>query len=307
MKCLVLGGGGFLGSHLCTALLGLGHQVRIFDRPNSVLGRFADCGLVEIIEGDFGNNNDIDAALDDCEIVFHLISSTIPKSSNDNPIHDVETNLVGTLQLLELSRRHPLRKIVFLSSGGTVYGIPKITPIRENHKTDPFCSYGITKLAIEKYLHLYHKLYGIDYCILRIANPFGEGQRVSSGQGAVAVFLNKALQKETIEIWGDGTTIRDYIYVSDVIDAILKAMFTKSHQKIFNIGSGKGYSLIDILNEIERLIQRQVNRTFMEPRSFDVPINVLDIGLAQKVLNWTPKISFQEGLVKTLKWMRERS
>jgi len=186
MKCLVLGGGGFLGSHLCDALLAKGYAVRIFDRPNLKRYRiFSADEDVEWLEGDFVNQEDVAQAVPGCDIIYHLVSTTLPKSSNDNPVYDIETNVVSSLHLLEVARKADIRKIIFVSSGGTVYGIPNETPIKETHPTNPVCSYGISKLSIEKYLKLYHSLYGVDYCILRLANPYGERQRTVDAQGAV--------------------------------------------------------------------------------------------------------------------------
>src|SRR5262249_42060795 len=142
--------------------------------------------------------------LEGCQTCFHLVSTTLPKSSNADPVFDVESNVLATIRLLTQAIQTGLKKVVFVSSGGTVYGVPKQIPILETHATDPMCSYGITKLSIEKYLHLFHVLHGLDYTVLRLSNPFGEGQRVHASQGAVAVFLGKVLRGETVEIWGDG-------------------------------------------------------------------------------------------------------
>ncbi len=176
----------------------------------------------------------------------------------------------------------------------------------ETHPADPVCSYGIAKLAIEKYLGLYHYLYGIDYCILRVANPFGEGQRVVSSQGAVAVFLHRALKNELIEVWGDGSVVRDYVYIGDVVDAFLKAMDYTGSPRTFNIGSGRGYSLNELLEIIESLIGHPVPRIYKEARTLDVPVNVLDISSARECLNWQPRTLLKDGLMKTLEWMRKQ-
>ncbi len=305
MKYLILGGGGFLGSHLSDALLAQGHSVRIFDRPNLRRYReFLASEAVEWLEGDFDNKDDLAQAVPGCDVIFHLISTTLPKSSNDNPVYDVQTNVIGTLHLLELARRESVRKLVFVSSGGTVYGVPKQVPIKESHPTDPVCSYGITKLAIEKYLGLYHSLHGLDYCVLRVANPYGERQRVNATQGAVTVFLHKALRNETIEIWGDGSVVRDYIYVGDFVDAALKACSCQGDQRVFNIGAGKGKSLNDVLAAVESLLGAEVQRRYVSSRSFDVPTNVLDISLAKEALHWHPTIPFREGLSRTMNWLQ---
>jgi UDP-glucose 4-epimerase len=306
MKCLILGGGGFLGSHLTDALLAQGHTIRIFDRANLARYRtFLNGEPIEWMEGDFTNRAEVAQAVSGCDVVFHLVSTTLPRSSNDNPAFDVESNVIGTLHLLEAMRRHGAQKIVFTSSGGTVYGVPRDVPIGESHPTEPICSYGIGKLAIEKYLHLTHVLHGIDYCVLRLANPFGERQRLNAAQGAVAVFMHKALRGETIEIWGDGSVIRDYFHVSDAVSALLKAMTYRGEDRIFNIGSGSGKSLNEILAAIEVLLGSPVARTNLAGRAFDVPSNVLDISKARELLGWTPQLSFGDGLARTADWIRQ--
>lgn len=306
MKCLILGGAGFIGSHLAQELLAEGHEVSIFDRPNLVLPpELSVDPRIEWFEGDFLNEDDLARAVPGSEVIFHLVSATLPKSSNDNPVYDVESNVMGTLRLLNLARTHAVKRVIFASSGGTVYGLPHTLPISESHSTEPLVSYGITKLAIEKYLHMYQELYGIDYCVLRIANPFGERQRVSAAQGAVAVFLHRAMHNQTIHIWGDGSVTRDYVYVKDVTAALVKALSYQGRQRVFNIGSGQGLSLNQILVAIENLLGRAVPRSYEHGRKFDVPVNVLDITCAREQLGWQPAVSFQDGLVNTLAWLRE--
>jgi UDP-glucose 4-epimerase len=179
-------------------------------------------------------------------------------------------------------------------------------PIAENHPTQPRCSYGIHKLAIEQYLHLYHSLHGLEYCVLRLANPFGERQRSDASQGAVTVFLDQALRGEEVTVWGDGCAVRDYIYVGDVARAFCLAATHTSPTGVFNIGSGKGHSVNELLLSIESLLQRPVPRNYSQARLFDVPMNVLDIGLADRELGWQPRVSFQEGLDRTLRWLQTR-
>ncbi len=303
-RFLILGGAGFIGSHLCDALLSAGHSVRLFDRLGVPPYRvFTEQEPIEWIQGDFSSTADIEKAVDGCQIVFHLVSTTLPKSSNDDPVYDVESNVVGTLRFLDAARHAGVEKIVFVSSGGTVYGVPQLIPISETHPTDPVSSYGIGKLAIEKYLHLYEVLHGMEYCVLRLANPFGERQRVNAAQGAVAVFMNRAIHNQPIEIWGDGSVVRDYIYIANVVDALVKAAFYSGKERLFNIGSGQGKSLNDILAAIEVLLNRPVNRTYLASRSFDVPANVLDITHAQKHLAWSPQVSFETGLTSTFLWL----
>ncbi len=305
MKCLILGGGGFIGSHLSDKLLKNGYAVRIFERLGLKKYRtFLPSEDIEWFEGDFLNIDDLERAVIGCDFIYHLISTTLPKSSNDNPIYDVQTNVLGTLNLLQLLRKIKITKIIFLSSGGTIYGIPETIPILENHPLRPLCSYGITKLTIEKYLHLYNKLYDLPYCVLRFANPYGERQPISGAQGVVSVFLHKAMKGEIIEIWGDGSVVRDYIYIEDAVNAMLRVLECDCDKHVFNIGSGEGHNLNDILIEIETLLGCPVKRTYLQGRPLDVPVNVLDISRAKHFLQWFPEISFQDGLSKTLMWLK---
>ncbi len=307
-KCLVLGGGGFMGMHLCKALLERGYPVRVFERPvveSLAVERARD--PIEWVYGDFANRTDVAAAVAGCDIIFHLISTTLPKNSNDNPLYDVETNLGGTLGMLEAARAAGASRIIFVSSGGTVYGIPKEIPISESHPTDPICSYGITKLAIEKYLHLYHRLHGLDYLVLRIANPYGEGQRPDAAQGAVAVFLNRAIKGHAIEVWGDGNVVRDYLYIGDVVEALIRSIDYRGDRRIMNLGSSRGHSVNELLKDIEDLTGRRIERIYSEARPFDVPINVLDSTKARDLLGWEPRVSLREGLARTLRWLERSS
>jgi UDP-glucose 4-epimerase len=215
----------------------------------------------------------------------------------------VESNVVGTIRLLHHAVENRLQKVIFVSSGGTVYGTPTETPISESHPTDPVCSYGITKLMIEKYLALFQKLHGLDYTVLRLANPFGEGQRVSATQGAIAVFLGKVLQGDPVEIWGDGSVVRDYVYISDVVDALLLSIAPSKGGHVFNIGSGCGHSLNEVLSTIEEATQRRAIRRYRDARIFDVPTNVLSIDAARKFLGWRPQVSFSTGIKRFAQWL----
>jgi UDP-glucose 4-epimerase len=301
-SCLVLGGAGFIGSHLAEALARDGQHVRIFDRPH--VDRLPQLQRFELFTGDFLNPQALAPALAGAEVVFHLISTTLPKNSNDNPAYDVESNVLGTLRLLELCRKHKVRKLVFVSSGGTVYGPPRSVPVREDHPTEPICSYGVHKLMVEKYLQLEHHLHGLDYCVVRPPNLYGPRQRLDTAQGAVAVFLDRALRDEPIEIWGDGSVVRDYIYIADAVDALLKAARFKGEPRVFNLGSGRGTSLKELVAEIEKLVGKPVKVNYSAARALDVPVNVLDASAAAKHLGWRASTPLAEGLRRTYDWLR---
>ena len=306
MKIVIFGGGGFIGSTIADRLLQDGHQLRIFERPRVPPYRqFRSSESVEWITGDLMSSADIGDAINGVDIVLHLVSTTLPKNSNEDPIFDIQSNLIASLQLLAAMVKNKVPKIIFISSGGTVYGDPVYTPIDENHPTNPTVSYGIVKLAIEKYLLLYKNLYGISATILRVSNPFGERQRIETAQGAVGVFISRALKNQPIDIWGDGEVVRDYVYVSDVAEAFAKALAYTGTQSIFNISSGCGTSLNQLINKIEQVIGHKVVKNYLPFRPFDAPISVLDNSLAQKELAWSPTISIDVGIVKTINWMKK--
>ncbi|MDP5238449.1 NAD-dependent epimerase/dehydratase family protein [Uliginosibacterium sp. 31-16] len=305
-KCLVLGGRGFIGSHLVEALLAQGYSVRSFDRPNvtsPLHGSHLKHPNFELCEGDFVSEAEVASALEGCDFCYHLVSTTLPKSSNADPVFDIESNVLGSVRLLTHAVRLGLKKVIFVSSGGTVYGVPKSVPVTEDHPTDPICSYGITKLAIEKYLQLFYELHGLDYAVLRLANPFGEGQRLHASQGAVAVFLGKILIGEPVEIWGDGSVVRDFIYISDVVDALLAALVKTEGERIFNIGSGRGHSLNELIRAIEKVTGRVADCRYLPGRAFDIPSNVLCNARASQGLGWSPEVGFEEGLEKFVTWL----
>lgn len=304
MKIVIFGGGGFIGSAIVDRLLLDGHDVRIFERPRvEPYRKFSETEQVEWITGDMLSIHDISLALEDRDLVIHLVSTTLPKSSNEDPIYDVQSNLVGTLQILNAMVAMKIRKIVFISSGGTVYGTPKYLPIDESHPCEPQVSYGITKLAIEKYLLLYERTHGIKTVILRVANPFGKRQRVETAQGAVAVFLHRAISGQPIEVWGDGSVTRDYIYIDDVADIFARAVNYNGSKSIFNVSQGVGTSLNELIALIEETLGYPIEKRYLPARNFDVPISVLSNNLARQELGWAPKVSLQKGIKITAEWM----
>lgn len=301
MNCLVLGGNGFIGSHLVDQLLAEGHTVRVFDKYAEYYRK--PLPAVDYQYGDFGNRGLLMEALTGIDVVFHLISTTLPKTSNDDPAFDVQSNVVETVFLLEQCMARQVKKIIFISSGGTVYGKPSTLPIPENSPTDPECSYGITKLAIEKYLYLFWYLHGLDYTILRLANAYGERQRPTATQGAIPVFLERAMRNDEIVVWGNGSVVRDYIHVKDIAHALLKALTYSGENKIFNIGSGQGHSLNEVIDVIEKVTGQALRVKYADARSFDVPINVLDISSARDYLQWEPTVSLFEGITRMHTWI----
>jgi UDP-glucose 4-epimerase len=305
-KSLVLGGAGFIGSHLVESLLKKGHHVTVFDKigikTDNLKNVISD---IELIEGDFLDEHYLEILPKNMDYIFHLISTTIPATSNLNPVYDVQSNLAPSVKLIEESVKNKIKKFIFISSGGTIYGIPEKTPIPESHEKKPINSYAITKLGVEKFLHLYSHLSGLDYTVLRMSNPYGPRQPYDKGQGVIAVFIHKILSGEPLEIWGDGSQIRDYMYISDAIQAFITALEKDTPSKIYNFGSGKPTSLKEIIQILRDVTDVDFDIKYKESRSTDVPTNVLDISLAQKELGWYPTIDLREGIEKTWIWFRQ--
>jgi len=307
-RCLVLGGCGFIGSHIVDGLLESGYRVRIFDKANIDTQNINHViNDVELIEGDFTNETDVASAVKGMEYIFHFIGTTLPKTSTDNPVYDVESNVVSTLKLLDISLKEKIKKIIFASSGGTIYGIPQSIPIPEDHPTNPTCSYGISKLMIEKYLELYHTTRGLDYVCFRISNPYGERQNFQSIQGALAVFLGLVKEAKPVTVWGTGNITRDYIYIKDIVFVLIKALQTKTRWKVFNLGSGTGTTLNELIELIREVTRQKVKVLYSEGRAIDVGVNVLDVSRVEEELGFIPKTSLREGVKKTWEWLNRLS
>lgn len=297
MNTLVLGGNGFIGSHLVDKLIAEGHAVRVFDKYKE---RFRKpIPGVEYCFGDFGNRGLVSNAILDIDIVFHIISTSIPKTSNDDPVYDVQSNVIESLFLFEKCIKQRVKKVVFISSGGTIYGAPQTLPVKEHDPKNPLCSYGITKLMIEHYLFLYNQLNRLNSIIIRPSNPYGPRQNPKGIQGIIPVVLGKLKENEIIKIWGDGEIVRDYIYVEDLVDGIYRAALLDVSYTIFNLGSGVGHSINEILRIIRKVTRLEIKVAYTKKRSFDVPKIYLDISRAKEELSWEPVTPLADGIKKT--------
>ena len=301
MNVLVTGGTGFIGSHVCDALQKRGHFIRVFSRKPEQYR--APLPGVEYYLGDMADTFYLSEAMNGMDAVIHLVSSTVPGTSNLDPVADINFNLASTVRMLELMRQAGPKRIVFLSSGGTVYGEPTRLPVTEDEALKPLCSYGVTKIAIEHYLGMYAFLYGFEPVVLRASNPFGPRQGRLGIQGLVAAFLNRIVAGKPLTIWGDGEVIRDYFYVSDLADLCALAVESKA-TGIFNAGSGEGTS-INRMIELISLATQQTPEVHYEPqRKFDVRETYLDISRAQTAFGWTPVVNLKDGLAQHWEWLR---
>jgi UDP-glucose 4-epimerase len=302
MVVLVLGGSGFLGRHLLRRLAREDIIVRAYGRR-----LVTSPGKVEFIYGELLDRSRLRGALEGVDCVFHLAWSTLPQTSNEDPQADVQGNVIAGIGLLEACVEAGVQTVVFPSSGGTVYG-PAMggLDLTEAHPTNPISSYGITKLAVEKYLALYRHLHGLDYRILRISNAYGEGQQPDRPQGLIGVVLRRIAAGEPIQVWGDGQVVRDYVYAGDVVDCCVRAALARlppDGPRIFNVGSQQGRSVSEILSTVFAVTGREPNVRHTPARPFDVARSVLSSRLAHEVLEWEARTTLDQGVARTWQWV----
>ncbi len=305
-SCIIFGGNGFLGSHLAANLVSKDVAVKVFDidsKPSSFLMPLIN--KINYIPGDFLNTSDYEPHLEGVDSVFHYISTTSPKTSSKNPIYDIETNLMGSIQLLKSCVKKKVIKVIYPSSGGTIYGLNPALPSSEQSPADPPNPYAITKFAVENYLKLFYHDYGLDYLVLRYSNPYGEGQNLLKEQGVVASFLEKLYQQQLPVILGDGTSVRDYIYIDDAIEATVRLSLKNTRDKIFNIGSGTGVSLNELYATILTVTGKKITPQYIKSKAHVyVPKIFLDISRVTHELDWKPGVSLAQGLRKTWNWIQ---
>jgi UDP-glucose 4-epimerase len=299
---LILGGFGFIGSNLIEELLSRGlYHVVVFEFKG-VVNRFSD--RVTVCYGDYNNTEDLEFIFRNYSIdtVFHLISTTVPLTSNDNLEYDIDSNLVGTIRLLKIMVKYHVKRLVFLSSGGTVYGKVSHDKVDENHPTNPISAHGIIKLSIEKYIQLHHHLHGLNYLILRASNPFGP-YHVSDKQGILNVAIRRALNHEPLVIWGDGSVVRDYIYVKDVSRIMGDLIEKDIWNNIINIGTGIGYSINHILKFISEL-PLDLTVEYAPAHKYDVPYIVLNNNKLRSFIDYEPT-EIRKSIRYTYEWQEK--
>ncbi|WP_205703434.1 NAD-dependent epimerase/dehydratase family protein [Hymenobacter radiodurans] len=300
----IIGGAGFIGKAVVEELL-----LRN-DRQVIVVGRAPAAShlpaTVRYVQNPTGATDELlEGLLAGVDEVIDLAYATVPQTSFHNPVNDILVNLPEAVRLFEHASRWSLRKFVWVSSGGTVYGHAHNVPLTEEHTTNPVSPYGITKLAIEKYAHLYHHTAQLPIVCVRPSNAYGEGQRVYAGQGFVATAIASLLDRRTLSLFGEEGTIRDYLHVRDVARGIVAALVDGQAGQVYNIGSGVGHSnrqVLDILAPLAVARDLPLNIQILPERAFDVKVNVLDSSKLHAHTGWTPTVRFEEGLQQTWEW-----
>jgi UDP-glucose 4-epimerase len=304
MKILVTGGAGFIGSHVVDALLADGHEVVIVDdlstgRQQNLnpRARFYQVDirspqLAEVFEQERP------------EIVDHHAAQMDVRRSVAEPLFDADINVRGTLNLLEIARTHGTRKVIYVSTGGAVYGEPRYLPCDEDHPIDPICQYGVSKHVVEHYLHVYQHLYGLDYTVLRYPNVYGPRQNPRGEAGVVAIFTGRMLAGKPITINGTGQQERDFVYVADCARANVLAL-NKGSATIFNLGTNQGTSVNLLFSTLANIIQYSSEPTMGPAKPGETFKIYLDGRRAQANLGWSATVSLEQGLRQTVKHFRE--
>lgn len=300
----MIGGGGFLGRHLAPRLMAAGRRVTVMGR-SATPGHDLPAGAGYVC-GSFGNTDLLRDLLESHEEVIHLAYATAPNTSFDDPLGDLLENLPPTVRLFaEVAARG--RRLLLVSSGGTVYGQGRTLPIAEDHPTQPISPYGVTKLTLEKYAYLYFVAHGLNVVCVRPSNAYGEGQRPFTGQGFVSTAMASAMRGQSVRIFGERGSVRDYIYAGDLAEGIASVLEYGVPGEVYNLGTGVGRSNLDVVRAIMPLMEEIgcAIRAVHEPaRVFDVHENILDCTRLRNRSGWQPQMTFVEGLRRTREWLR---
>jgi len=291
MNVMVIGGDGFIGSHLVDRLVELGHRVTVFDRCPHLVTRNLEQhkGAIRVISGEFANKIDLMNGLRGNDIVFHFVWASTPITSWNDPYLEVDENIRLSVKLAEAAVESGIKKIVFPSSGGTVYGIQQHNKVNESCLPNPVSPYGIAKLSVEHFLNYYRKSANLSCDVYRIGNAFGPRQPGSSAQGVIAVWMSKILSGEKIIVYGDHETLRDYVYVKDIAHLVAYSMTNLDQSGTMNIGTGQGTSIMELLDIFKMVIDIPFNYEIKPKRPSDNSSVVLDNSL---ILSYFPDFSF---------------
>lgn len=306
MNIMILGAAGFIGTNLTIKLAeNKEDKITLVESDINYFCHIEKFNFFNVAIEEYSLDENMDfSILAGQEVIYHLVSTNVPTTSNQHISQDIQANVLFSSNLFDACVKHGVKKVVFISSGGTVYGKEASCPLQENTPTNPISSYGVQKITIEKLLYLYNYMYGLDYRIIRLANPYGPYQRPNGVLGAVTTFTYKALKGDEIQVYGDGSVVRDFIYIDDAIRAITNIVNSENKHHIFNLGCGHGTSIKEVLEAVESALGLKMNIVYKEGRAVDVPVNYLDISRYEKYNGKLNPISLEEGIKRTADFMK---
>ncbi len=305
MRILVTGGAGFIGSNVADRFVALGHDVGVFDDLSTGFREFVP-PAAKFFHGDLRSADDVARAVAEFrpEIVSHHAAQIDVRRSVSDPVFDAQTNILGGIRLLEACTREGVRKVIYASTGGALYGEGRQLPATEDHPVNPEAPYGASKHALEHYLYLWKLLHGLDYTVLRYPNVYGPRQNPHGEAGVNAIFIGLMLEGRRPKIFGTGAQVRDYLYVGDVVEANVLAL-TKGSGEMVNLGTRVGTSVLDIVRELNVILGTSIEPIHEPARAGEIQKIYLDATRAKQVLGWTPSVSFTDGLRRTVEWSRK--
>ena len=299
MKILVTGGAGFIGSHVVDAYVEAGHDVAVVDDLSS--GSKANVNAkAAFYEMDIRSDGlaEVFAAVNP-DVVGHFAAQMNVTHSVSNPQFDADVNVVGSINMLENCVKHKVKKVIYASTGGAIYGNPDQLPASEDYPADPLSPYGVSKFCVERYLRLYFKLYGLNYTVLRFPNVYGPRQNPHGEAGVCAIFIDLMRAGKTPVLYGEGTPLRDYVYVGDIARGNVLAL-DRADGEIINLGSGKGTSVLEIYRGLKELMKFEGDAELKPLRNGEVQEVYTTGDKAAAVLGWRPEVSVEEGLARTV-------
>lgn len=299
MNIVILGAAGFIGTNLALQLSKQNNNfITVVDEKIEYFNSCLYKENIKIQTIDYCDIQKLDDVIAGNDILYHLVSTNNPSSSNRHIGAEIEDNIGISINIFDSCVRNHIKKVLFVSSGGTVYGNVEKYPIVENDTTNPITTYGIQKLTIEKILYLYGYVYGLDYAIVRVSNPYGPYQRPNGRLGVVTTFVYRAFKGDSLIVYGDGNVVRDYIYIDDAVNAIIKIAEsdTVESEKIYNIGSGTGVSVTQVIEIIKKISVHPISVEYIAKRKVDVPINYLDISRYEKRFGQLVHVELEDGI-----------
>jgi UDP-glucose 4-epimerase len=306
-NCILVGGSGFLGLNVAVGLISAGYKVTIVDKRSFCPEYFPEVTKkIDFIRMDYHGSEALKNALRGKDVLFHFASLSLPGTSMDSMDNDIRDDVLGSIKLFKLAHRAGVKKIVFPSSGGTVYGDSDQLPINEKKSTNPISSYGVIKLTIENYLFLFNKIYGMEYLIYRLSNPYGPGQNPNGEQGLITKSIYNMLTGLPITVFGNGKNLRDYMFIEDAVAAFVAGMKQDLKNDIYNVGSGKGYTINEVIKIASEVAGIKPEVKYLKKRQIDVTANILDTTKFRSETGWRAKVSLEKGIKNTYEWVKKR-